>query len=53
MIPMTYEPLEGVLFVVAGLSLVERYIWGMIRLYLHGDEIPQMEVVTPPEEERH
>ena len=26
MIPVNYEPLEGILFVVAGLYLVDRYI---------------------------
>jgi hypothetical protein len=28
MIHVTYESMEGVLLVVAGLSLVDRYIWG-------------------------
>jgi hypothetical protein len=28
MIPVTYEPLEGVLVVVAGPFPVDRYIWG-------------------------
>jgi hypothetical protein len=28
MIPVTYEPLEGMLVVVAGLFLVDRYKWG-------------------------
>jgi hypothetical protein len=28
MILLTYEPLEGILVVVAGLFLVDRYIWG-------------------------
>jgi hypothetical protein len=28
MIPMTYEPLEGVLVVAAGICPVDRYIWG-------------------------
>jgi hypothetical protein len=29
MIPVNYELLEGILFVVAGLFSVERYIWGI------------------------
>jgi hypothetical protein len=28
MIPVTYEPLEGVLVVAAGLCPVDRYMWG-------------------------
>jgi hypothetical protein len=28
MIPMTCEPMEGVLVVVVGLHLIERYTWG-------------------------
>jgi hypothetical protein len=28
MIPVTYEPLEGILVVVAGLFPVDMYIWG-------------------------
>ena len=47
MIPMTYEPLEGILVVVARPYLVDRYTWGMISSDLHGAEIPQMDVVTP------
>ena len=44
---MTYEPMEGVLVVATGIFPVDRYTWGMISSDLHGDEIPQMDVVIP------
>jgi hypothetical protein len=53
MIPVTYEPLEGVLVVAAGLFRWTGTHGGMISLDLHGVEIPQMDVVTPPGEGRH
>jgi hypothetical protein len=28
MIPMTYETMEGVIFVTVGPCLIDRYIWG-------------------------
>jgi hypothetical protein len=28
MIPVTYDPMEGVLFVVVGTHPTDRYIWG-------------------------
>jgi hypothetical protein len=28
MIPVNYEPLEGVVVAVAGIFLMDRYIWG-------------------------
>jgi hypothetical protein len=47
MIPVTYEPLEGVLVVAAGLCRWTGTCGEMINLDLHGVESPQMDVVTP------
>jgi hypothetical protein len=48
MIPVTYEPMEGVLVVVAGPFSRWTGTYGeMISSDLHGAESPQMDVVTP------
>ena len=47
MIHVTYEPLEGILVIVAGPFPMDMYTWGMINSDLHGDKIPQMDDVTP------
>jgi hypothetical protein len=47
MIPVTYEPLEGVFVVATGLWPVAGTHGGMISSDLHVAEIPQMDDVTP------
>jgi hypothetical protein len=47
MIHVTYDPIEGVLVVIAGTFLVDMYIWGDDFLGLPQDKIPYMDVVTP------
>jgi hypothetical protein len=40
MIPVTYEPMEGVLVVAVGPRPTDRYIWEMISSDLHRVESP-------------
>jgi hypothetical protein len=47
MIPVTYEPLEDDLLLLQDFAQWTCTYGGMISSDLHGDESPQMDVVTP------